>query len=69
MLFINVIIVGWNGRIIVMNVGAGCYPWSPKFVIYYPGMTTLCPGQEMALPPVIIPLPLPEPPRGPTEPV
>jgi len=29
----------------ISNVTSGCYPWSPKHVVFHQGMT-LCPGQS-----------------------
>lgn len=45
-------------RLVVINLAAGCYPWSPAVVPYQDGMT-LCPGQSavatMSIPHAAIP--------------
>jgi hypothetical protein len=33
-----------NVALFIVNAFGGCFPWSPRDVQYYPGMT-LCPGQ------------------------
>ncbi len=55
---VNLLGVGYYGWFVVDNALAGCFPWAPKVVDYYPGMT-LCPGQEAVFTGrIIIPLPL-----------
>ena len=52
----NVVLWTAGDRVIlfVINARAGCWPWSPAEVEYYPGMT-LCPGQT-AKTTIMIPL-------------
>ena len=39
------LLAGSSAGLIASNALAGCWPWSPKVVEFYQGMT-LCPGQR-----------------------
>lgn len=37
--------LAWHVFILAINASGGCYPWSPKTVVFHQGMT-ICPGQS-----------------------